>query len=102
MGLSGRWRSQLRTLAVRAVARRPRCRWSCRGSVGEGRDANTARSRQHLYGAARSRRGCVAATRRRRADEWARCGEKEADRWDPAAAIFCIKIYSWTKIAQNK
>jgi hypothetical protein len=47
-------------------------------------------------------RGRVAATQRRRADEWARRREKEADRWDPGAAIFQIKNDSRTKIAQNK
>jgi hypothetical protein len=51
---------------------------------------------------ARCGRGCMAATKKRRADGRARRGENEADRWDPAAAIFRIKNYSQTKIAQNK
>jgi hypothetical protein len=32
--------------------------------------------------------GRMAATRKRRADRRAQCGEREADRWDPAAVIF--------------
>jgi hypothetical protein len=36
--------------------------------------------------------GRVAAKRRRCADERARRGEREADRWDLAAVIFKLKI----------
>jgi hypothetical protein len=45
---------------------------------------------------------CMAATRRRCTDRQARCRERETNRWVPRVSDFRIKIYSRTKIAQNK
>jgi hypothetical protein len=47
-------------------------------------------------------RGVWHARWRQRADERARRGGREADRWDPVAYLFRIKKHSRMKIAQNK
>jgi hypothetical protein len=73
---------------VGMAVRRPRHRRGCRGGAGVSRDTDM-RGRDSALMAWRAH-GCgrVAATRRRRADERAQHGEREAGRWDPAIAIF--------------
>jgi hypothetical protein len=67
---------------VGMAVRRPRHRQGCRGGAGVSRDTDM-RGRDSALMAWR-----VAATRRRHTDERAQRGEGEADRWDPAIAIF--------------
>jgi hypothetical protein len=76
------WRAQTRTVAYGFGPRRARCR-TAPVSFGHGSGSAGAFKARVRHATVSARRGAWHTRWRQRANEWAQCREREADRWAP-------------------